>query len=391
VETFCSRKASARFAILVAPLFLNLMSSNPNLAAADTTARADHYIVYIGTYGKGVHAFRFSSSNGDLQPLGLVGEVNNPSWVGVDPDFKNLYAASEVSGKTDGGVASFAIDRKTGKLTSLNHVSSAGEAPCHLSVDATGRMLVVANYGTGAVASFPIEGNGGLGPMASLMTAHGSSANKERQEGPHAHAAVITSDNKRVYVPDLGLDQIRIYQIDPASGKLTPNDPPAVHGAPGLGPRHIVFDKSSKYAYVLNEIKPVVSVYERDPANGNLKLIQSVATLPADFKEDNTGAEIRLSPSGKFLYTSNRGQDTIQVFAVDPAAGTLEKVQNVPTGGKEPRGFALDPTGRFLLVGNQNSNTLFEFKIDPQNGHLTPSGKHFDVTSPVDVLFVPAV
>ncbi len=364
------------------------MSPTSNAAEAAGNSRQGKYLVYVGIYGEGVHGFRFDPDSGALDSIGLVGTVTNPSWVTTDRDYKHLYTVSELEGKTEGGVASFAIARDTGKLNPLNHVKSGGAAPCHASVDATGKTLVVANYVTGGVSAFLIKDNGSLGEMTSLEKAQGSSVNKERQEGPHAHEAVITDG--RVYVPDLGLDQIRIYRLEAASGKLVPNDPPVVKGEPGLGPRHIVFDKAGKHAYVINEIEPFVSVYEHDRSNGSLKLLETVRTIPENFTKENTGAEIRLAESGKFLYTSNRGEDSIRVFAVDGVSGKLRQVQTVPTGGKEPRGFALDPTGRFLVVGNQNSNNLVVFKVDSETGNLTPTGQKVEVKSPVDVLFVPA-
>ncbi len=383
-------KASTPLVVFLSAALFTTMSNNPDLFAAQPPELAANYFVYIGTYGKGVHGFRAASASASLEPIGLVGDVTNPSWVGAGPDFEHLYAVSELLGKEEGGVASFSIDRKSGQLRSLNQLKSGGVAPCYLSVDATRKMLIVANYVTGGVSSFPIEQNGSLGAMASLMSAHGSSVNKKRQEGPHAHEAVISADNKRVYVPDLGLDQIRIYQIDPATAKLTPNDPPVVKGEPGLGPRHIVFDRSSKYAYLINELQPFVCVYEVEAATGNLKFVEHVSTVAPGETKDNSGAEIRLDRSGNFLYTSSRGYNTIQVFAVDSSSGKLEKIQDVPTGGDGPRGFNLDPSGHFLLVGNQQSNNLVVFQVDPATGKLTPTGQKYEVPSPVDVLFVPA-
>jgi 6-phosphogluconolactonase len=364
------------------------MSSS--FTSAQTHPDQTQYLAYIGTYGKGIEAFRFDAGSGKLEPLGQVGQLVNPSFLAVDRDFHHMYAVSEVEGNTNGGVGSFTIDRKSGKLSAINSVGSAGVAPCHLSVDHTGKMLVVANYTTGQVSSFPIENDGKLGDISSVESAHGSGPNKERQEGPHAHGAYISVDNKRVYTPDLGLDQIRIYKLDLAHQKLVPNDPPVVHTAPGLGPRHLAFDAKGKFVYVLNEIKPVAEVFSVDSSNGNLTLIQSVPTLPANFTKENTGAEARISPNGKFLYTSNRGADEIQVFAIDHASGKLSPVQSISTGGKEPRGFNLDPTGRFLIAGNQNSNSLVVFRVDEKTGQLTPSGEQAEVKSPVDVLFVPA-
>ena len=369
---------------------LSIVMSPQNTFAASPTGTQQQYFVYFGTYGKGIEGLRFDASTGAIESLGLVGEVVNPSWVTADRDYKHLYAVSELDGKINGGVASFQIDRQTGKLRGLNNVGSAGEAPCFAAVDRTGKTLVVANYSTGGVSSFPIKHDGSLGEVSSLMTAQGSSVNKERQEGPHAHEAVISRDNSRVYVPDLGLDQIRIYRLDAAASKLVPNDPPVVKGEPGLGPRHMVFDNKGRFAYLVNEIKPQISVYRHNETNGALEFVQSVPTIPADFTKENTGAEIRLDPAGRFLYASNRGHDSIQVFAVNPDNGTLRAVQTVSTQGQEPRGFALDPTGRFLIVGNQKSNNLIVFRVDEKTGQLSDTGKHLDIGSPVDVLFVPA-
>jgi 6-phosphogluconolactonase len=373
---------------VAAALFSSFAMSTANSAPPDQSSQTK-YLVYIGTYGKGVYAFRFDSASASVEPLGMVGAVVNPSWVTAGRDYKHLYAVSELD-KVQGAIAAFGINRKTGALTVLNSESSGGEAPCYAAVDHTGKVLIVANYVTGGVSSYPIERDGRIGRMASLMTAEGHGPNEARQEGPHAHEAVIAADNKRVYVPDLGLDHIRIYRLDPETAKLVPNDPPYVQEEGGSGPRHIVFSKNGKYAYLISEIKPVVTVLRHDETNGSLEVVQTAATLPRDFSGENTGAEIRLDPDGKFLYTSNRGADTIQVFAVDPANGTIRMIQTISTQGKTPRGFALDPTGQYLLVGNQASNNLVVMKIDRDSGKLIATGQTFDVPSPVDVLFVPA-
>jgi len=379
-----------RFYVSVAAvtLFSFLAMSNPNNATTDQSSHTK-YLVYIGSYGKGVYGFRFDSASARLEPLGMVGPVVNPSWVTAGPDYKHLYAVSELE-KVQGAIAAFGINHKTGALTPVNSEPSGGEAPCYAAVDHTGKMLIVANYVTGGVSSYPIQRDGRIGRMVSLMTASGQGPNKARQDGPHAHEAVIAADNKRVYVPDLGLDHIRIYRLDPENAKLLPNDPPYVQQEGGSGPRHLVFGKNGKYAYLLSEIKPLLTVLRHDEGNGSLQIVQSVATLPNDFSGESTGAEIRLDPSGRFLYASNRGADTIQVFAVDPGNGTIRMIQSIPTGGKTPRGFALDPTGQYLFAGNQDSNTLVLMNIDRNTGKLAATGKTFDVPSPVDVLFVPA-
>lgn len=364
------------------------MSASHTLGASQPDQA--HYLVYIGIYGKGVYAFRFDANTAKIEPLGMVGEVTNPSFVATDRNYQHLYAVSELEGKVEGRVASFSINRDDGSLKLLNSRPSGGEAPCHLAVDHSGKTLVVANYTTGSVSSYPIENDGSLGAMASLMTAHGSSVNKQRQEGPHAHETVISANNRRVYVPDLGLDHIRIYRLDAATSKLTPNNPPFAQVDPGRGPRHMVFSHDEKYAYVLSEIEPFVTVFRHDTSNGALHEIQSAETLPRDFKGENTGAEIRLDQSGKYLYTSNRGNDSLQVFVVDPSNGTIRRIQIISTGGKTPRGFAIDPTGQFLFVGNQDSNQLAIFRVNRETGELSDTEQRFQVPSPVDVLFVPA-
>ena len=381
------RLVSSSLTFIYAVLILNMSATHiPGASQPDST----HYFAYIGTYGKGVYAVRFDAKTGKVDPVGMVGAVVNPSFLTTDREYRYLYAVSEVEGDAEGSVASFSIDRSNGSLKALNTRPSGGKSPCHLAVDHTGKTLVVANYVTGGVSSYPIEKDGSLGPMASLMTAKGTSVNKERQEGPHAHETVITADNQRVYVPDLGLDHIRIYRLDAATSKLTPNDPPFGQVEPGRGPRHMAFSHDEKYVYVLNEIQPFVTVFQHDAATGALHRIQSAETIPHDFSEENSGAEIRLGRSGKYIYTSNRGHDSIQVFAIDPGNGTIRRIQIISIGGKTPRGFAIDPTGQFLFAGNQDSNQVTIFKVNRESGELSATGQKFEAPKPVDVLFVPA-
>lgn len=380
---FASSLAITAFPILILTMAASHSTETSNLNQTNS-------FIYVGTYGKGVYAFRFNSATGKAEPMGMVGAVVNPSFLATDRDYRHLYAVSELEGKVEGAVASFSMNRNDGSLKLLNSKPSGGQAPCHLAIDRTGKALIVANYVTGGVSSYPIEKDGSLGAMASLMTAHGSSANKARQEGPHAHEVVISADNRRIYVPDLGLDHIRIYRLDAASAKLTPNDPPFAQEEPGRGPRHMVFSHDEKYAYVLNEIEPFVTVFRHNTSTGAMHVIQAAETLPSDFSGENTGAEIVLDRSGKYLYTSNRGNDSLQVFAIDPGNGTIRRIQIISTGGKTPRGFSIDPTGRFLLAGNQDSNQLAIFKVNAATGELSDTGQKFDVPSPVDVLFVPA-
>lgn len=346
------------------------------------------YILYVGTYEKGIYAYRYNAVDGALEPLSLVGEVASPSWVAPDPAQKYLFAVSELDGDNKGSVFSFSIDHATGKLTPINNRSVDGLAPCHLAVDHTGKVLAVANYTSGNVASYPLEANGQIGEIASLVGATGSGPNKARQEGPHFHETVFSADNKFLYVPDLGLDQIHIFHFDTATAKLTGAG--TVKEAPGMGPRHIVFSPNNKFAYVISELKPAVTVHTLDAATGQLTSIQTIATVPDNQTGEVGPAEILIDKAGKFVYASNRGPGTIAVFAVDHATGKLTLVQTAETGFTFPRGVAFDPTGKTLFVGDQKTNKFITFQIDRSTGRLIKTGKSFNVPSPVSFAFVNA-
>jgi 6-phosphogluconolactonase len=370
---------------IVLNLFLAALVSQISIGAP----KQMKFILYVGTYGKGVYGYRFNSDTGDLQPLGLLAEITNPSWLTTDSSYRNLYAASELDGNVNGNVGAFTIDRTSAKLNPLNTRSSDGVAPCHVSVDATGKMVFAANYTSGQLAVFPTGPDGSL-REPQVIAAHGSSVNKERQEGPHAHEAVVSPDNRFLYVPDLGLDQIHIYKIDTAAEKVTPNDPPFVKLSPGNGPRHMALTKDGKFAYVVNELKPVVTVFTRDPSSGVLTQVQEVSLLAEGYKGESGPAEILLDHAGRFVYASNRGPGTITVFAVTPGTGTLKQIQVAETGGTWPRGVEFDPSGKLLFAGDQKANNFVLFDVDAQSGKLHLSGKKFEVPSPVSFAFVPA-
>lgn len=368
--------------------------------SASTVQHRQSYFVYVGTYtgadSRGIYGYRFDEGTGRLAPLGVAAEVVNPSFAVTDPAHRHLYAVTEMSQrgpdayKTDGYISSFSIDPKTGSLTFLNKVSSGGGGPCHLVVDRAGKILFVANYGSGNVASFAIEADGRIGEMTGKDQHSGSSVNPRRQQGPHAHAVVLSPDNRFLFVPDLGLDRILIYRIDEAKQTFTVNNPPYVSVNPGFGPRHFVFGAGAKFAYAVCEMGSSVVTFSYDRENGKLTPVQTVSTLPADFSGEDNSAEIEVGPSGRFLYASNRGNDSITVFQVDRKTGLLNKIQIVPTQGKIPRNFVIDPTGGYLLVANQNSNDIVVFAIDAGSGQLTSTGQAADVPSPVSMLFVPA-
>jgi 6-phosphogluconolactonase len=360
-------------------------------------ALAGTCLVYVGTYtgpkSQGIYAYRLDLASGKCAPLGLAAAVKSPSFLAVHPDRKHLYSVNEIDeldGKPTGGVSAFAIDTSTGKLTLLNQQSSRGAGPCHLVVDRTGKTVLVANYGGGSVAALPLESDGSLRPAASFIQHAGHSVTPSRQAGPHAHSINVDLNNRFAMAADLGLDQVLVYKLDPAAGKLTPNDPPAASVKPGSGPRHFAFHPGGKNAYVINEILCTATAFAYDPARGVLTELQTINTLPdgVSLKPEFSTAEIQVHPSGKFVYGSNRGHDSITVFAVDEPSGTLRFVENQSTQGKTPRGFGIDPSGKFLLAGNQDSHTVVVFRIDPTTGKLSATGQQLEVGSPVCVKFV---
>jgi 6-phosphogluconolactonase len=369
-------------------LLPNLTAQNPN------TAIKNHYFAYVGTYtakteSKGIYEFDFDTDTGKLTPKGVAVETADPSWVIVHPSGKYVYAANE-SGKAS-TVSAFARDAKSGKLTLLNQLPALGVDPCYLSFDKTGKYVFVANYTSGNVVVFPILPDGRLGDHTALVNDQGTvGPNKERQEGPHAHWVQASSDNRFIFVADLGLDRILIYLFNPAKGTFTPNKPFFRPLGAGAGPRHAAFSPDGRYFYVLSELDSTVTMFAYVPEHGIFGYLGVIPMLPAGFTGRNDAAEISIHPSGKFLYASNRGEDTIAVFAIEPQKGTLTHIENVPTQGKEPRHFAIDPTGRYLLAENQNSNTIVEFQIDAATGKLTPTGEVVHVPSPVCLAFLSA-
>lgn len=362
--------------------------------ASGNAAGAEKSLVYVGTYtvrgSQGIYVYRFDPHTGELTALGLAAQTTNPSFLAVDPSGRFVYAVNELSnyhGEKTGAVSAFAIDRATGKLTFLNDVSSHGAGPCYVSLDKTGKYVLVANYDSGSVAVFPRLKDGRLGPASAFVQHHGSSVNHERQEGPHAHSIEVSPDNRFALAADLGLDHLLVYRFDAAKGTLTPNDPPFAQIDPGNGPRHFAFTPNGRFVDVVSEMGSSVTAFSYDAASGVLHKLQILSMLPNGFKSENDGAEIYVHPNGKFLYVSNRGRDCIAVFAIDPAKGTLAHLEDVPTQGKTPRHFALDPTGSYLFAENQDSDTVVIFRIDHATGRLTPTGHVVHVASPVCLAF----
>lgn len=396
---FCAMRISKRTFLISSLLgaFLLPLSFARIEAKSDAAKR---YLVYVGTYttktaSKGIYAFRYDGSSGKLTPIGVAAETQNPSWLAIHPRGKFLYAANE-AGKNS-MVSAFSLDAKSGKLTLLNQLPALGEDPCYLSFDETGKYLFVANYTSGNVVVFPILPDGKLGRYTANVKDKGTlGPNKERQENPHAHW--VGALGNAVFVADLGLDRVLVYRFFPANGRLDPapgpNDqhPFDLELSPGTGPRHVTFSSRENglgLIYVLGELDSSVTLFGSTIEGVYMGTAQKVAMLPSGFTGRNDAAEIEAHPSGKFLYASNRGHDSIVAYAIDRKFGTLTQIADVPTGGKEPRHFAIDPSGNFLLAEDQLSDKIVTFGIDQKSGVLTPTGDSVEVPSPVCLVFLP--
>jgi 6-phosphogluconolactonase len=370
------------------------------LMIVSTSANADsalpkQFLVYFGTYtgaSKGIYVSSFDTTSGELSAPALAAKSANPSFVATTPDNRFLFAVSETghfAGQPGGSVSAFKLDAHTGELELLNQQPSAGTSPCDIVTDRTGKYVFVANYGSGSVAVFLVQTNGSIGVPTAVIQHHGSSINTNQQAGPHAHCITMDAGNHRVFVCDLGLDKVMIYRLDETNGTLTADENPWAELKPGSGPRHMVFSPDRRRAYVINELSSTLTTFIYDPEHGTLKEIQTISTLPEDFHGKNACAEVAVHPSGKFVYGSNRGHDSIAVFAVDEQSGRLDYVEYQSTLGKTPRNFAIDPTGQYLVAANQDSSNIVVFRIDAKTGRLTWTGQTVRLGQPTCVAFVP--
>jgi len=391
------------------------------LVGRTATAQNNDYFMYVGTYtgfkhvhhskpygrgeskSKGIYVSRFHAATGELGKPELAAEMINPSFLTISSDHRFLYAVSEdplsVGPPLDHSsyVSAFAIDHATGKLRLLNTVPASGTSTCFISIDKTGKYVMVANFGSGSVSVIHIKEDGSLGDLTAFIQDVGHSVDPAIQNEPHTHSILVSPDNRYAIVSDLGLDKVLIFHFDAENGKLSPPDPPFATVYPGGGPRHFTFDPAGRFGYQLSEMSGIVDVYAWDPERGTLTGVQRVHTVPHDFVGSNHSAEIEIHPSGKFLYESNRrtkseterAPDTIGVFAIDSSNGTLSLVEQSLTGGIMPRSFKIDPTGTYLLAANELSNNVVLFKIDSATGRLTKTGKEIGVDTPVCIQFVP--
>ena len=357
-----------------------------------STVFAESFPVYFGTYtggensSKGICRSVFNLETGKLSNPVLAAEAQNPSFLEIHPNGKFLYAVSEAGGA--GSVSAYTIVTDTGKLKLLNKQPSSGAGPCHVSIDHMGKNLLVANYGGGSASVIPIKTDGRLGKPTGFVQHTGSSVNPRRQKGPHAHSINVSPDNRFAFVADLGIDKIMIYKLDIEKGTIVANSPPFVKVKPGAGPRHFAFHPNGKYAYVINELDCTVTTFAYESVSGALKEIQTITTLPNGFNGSNACAEIRVHPSGKFLYGSNRGHDSIVVYRVDLTDGKLTYVEHETADIKTPRNFNIDPTGKFCLVANQGKGSVVVFRINKETGALEPTDHKVSVAKPVCVRFL---
>jgi 6-phosphogluconolactonase len=372
-------------------------AESPGASVKNQTAMKTDWLVYIGTYtgakSKGIYFFRMNAASGAQTPPALAVEARNPAFLDIDARNHLLLAANEINsfeGKSTGAVSAFASDPVTGKLTLLNQQPSAGTDPCHLLLDKENKNVLVANYSSGSVAVLPVQPDGKLGAATTILQHIGKSIHPERQTGPHAHCVTLDAANHFAFVCDLGLDKIMTYQFDAQRGTLSPANPSFTAVKAGAGPRHLVFHPDGRHAYVINELNSTITALAYDSPRGVLTELQTLSTLPDGFTGNNSTAEVQVHPSGKFLYGSNRGHDSLAVFAIDSDKGTLTPVEYRSTQGKKPRHFAIDPTGKFLLVANQDSDAIVTFSIDPATGRLQPTGQVLEVPAPVCIRFMPA-
>ncbi len=382
-------------AMAIYGIFRTIILPSLGLAVAlgQASAAPAKALVCFGSYSsankESVHLFQLDLKDGGLKKLSAVAGLNNPSFLKIHPNGKFLYTVNEVAkfdGKRSGGVTAFALDVQAGKLTQLNQQPSGDTSPCHLTVDATGKFVLVAHYGGGSTSVLPLNEDGSVGAVVSLIKHKGSSATP-RQKAPHAHSVHVGPNNKFAFVPDLGIDKVLVFRFDEKNGKITETKFDGAKLEPGSGPRHFGFHPSGKFAYVINEMKQTVTAFRYLARRGRLKTLQTLSTVPHPVQGNST-AEVLVHPSGRFLYGSNRGHNSIAMFRIEEESGKLTSLGHEPTQGSTPRNFGIDPTGQFLLAANQQSDNVAVFRINKDNGKLKFTGNQIKLSKPVCVRMI---
>ena len=358
------------------------------------TEREEDVLVYVGTYTEdpadGIHCLRMNLKTGALTPLSTTPGVSNPFFLVISADRTRLYASisvDELDGEPGGAVSAFAVNGETGELSFLNRQPACGTFPCYLSIDPTGRHLLLGNYNSGSVAVLPIADDGHLGPPTDSAQHEGSSVNPERQDGPHVHSIVLDPSGTYAYVADLGIDKVLVYRLD-AAGTLAPVEPATVETAAGAGPRHLRFHPTRPYTYLLNELNGTLTAFSFDEGSGSLSEIETMSTLPSAFDGPNYAADLQFLPDGSFLYSSNRGHDSIAIFAVDPESGRPTPAGHATAAGSWPWNLAIAPGAGFLLAANYESDSVAVLKIDRATGQLSATGHEVPVPKAVNLAFL---
>ncbi len=380
------------FFLLSRSLFLVLASTMSG--NAKHTANAEDLLVFISAFAAGdegaIHACRLDTDTGQLEPMHRTTDVEHPFFLAISPDQRSLYSihAPTFGGKEPEQIAAYEIEGRTGRLKLLNRQSTLGMASCYLDVDATGKVVLVANYATGSVASLPIRSDGSLDKATSFLQHTGSSVNPARQKEPHAHSIVISPDNRYAYAADLGIDQILGYRLDPTTAKLAPNRQPNVRTSPGAGPRHLTFHPNGQYLYVIHELENAVTRFDWIAKSGMLIEKETISTLPADWSGTSHCADLKITPNGRFLYGTNRGHDSIAAYAIGNN-GHLTRIGIEPSLGAGPQNLAITPDGKLLLCANMPGNNVALFTIDPATGRLKPAGKSLAMPKPSCIMLLP--
>lgn len=350
--------------------------------------------LYVGTYtrpapyledtnGEGIYVYNFDSMTGELSFVSLTEHIDNPSFLAIDPQKRHLYAASEVWLWPEGRLSAFEIDQDSGELSYLNVQPTRGAITAYVSVEQSGRMALLANFWTSSVVTFPINDDGSLEPVQARVLHEGSGSIPGRQDAPHPHFIAPDPQNRYAIVADLGIDKVLVYRTDLEARALMPSAASTLELEPGAGPRHVAFHPNGEYAYVIKEMNSTISALAYNASEGNLELLQTVPALPDDFDGESHCADIHVSPSGRFLYGSNRGHDSLVIYEIDEGTGKLNYVGHQSTLGRTPRNFTFDPTGDFLLVGNQDSDSIVTFRVNQDTGLLEQAGPIAEVPTPV--------